>query len=82
MHTHTLLKACVLLISLPFECSVGSVWLVRVIEIGLMHKPYASDGVFERNCNQQYLYYALSTMSRPKPQEAISVARARLCHDG
>jgi hypothetical protein len=28
--------------------------LVRVIEIGLTHKPYTSNGVFKRNCNQQY----------------------------
>jgi hypothetical protein len=42
-----------LLIAVLFEHAVGSVWLVRVIEIGLTHKPYASDGVFERNCNQQ-----------------------------
>jgi hypothetical protein len=38
-------------IAVPFEHAVGSVWFVRVIENGLTHKPYASDGTFNVTCN-------------------------------
>jgi hypothetical protein len=40
-------------IAVLFKHAVGSIRFVCVIEIGLTHKPYASDGAFNVTCNPQ-----------------------------